>query len=266
MTSITLMINTKNEIENLAGCIQSATGVDEILVGDMHSTDGTPELAAKLGAKVLEVSDFGYVEPARRQLIRYAHHPWVLMLDADERLAGGGVERLRELVGIHEDIIGWSLGCRTWFGLTPIVGSGWFGHTHLRFFRKEYVEFSSTIHTPPYMQPSKGKEATAEGVWFENFAYHTLDDFFEKCLRYGKYAGPRDKRPVIGSVIDGLWELVNRYDPDHDGAHSMALAWGAAMMRATAGMRDLQSNRYSAPTRKQFFDAIREFAEKLPNE
>ena len=45
----------RNEEAKLAGCLQSAADlVDETIVVDTGSTDGTRELAAKLGARVFE--------------------------------------------------------------------------------------------------------------------------------------------------------------------------------------------------------------------
>jgi GT2 family glycosyltransferase len=60
--TISLCLMVRNEKPKLAACLQSATDlVDEAVVVDTGSTDGTRELAAKLGARVFEfpwVDDF----------------------------------------------------------------------------------------------------------------------------------------------------------------------------------------------------------------
>ena len=56
MSSITLCLNTKNEVENLRAvfnCFDSV--VSEIVIVDCDSIDGTRELAKKLGARFYNI-------------------------------------------------------------------------------------------------------------------------------------------------------------------------------------------------------------------
>ena len=53
--SVSLCLMVRNEEAKLAACLQSAGGLaDETIVVDTGSTDGTRELAAKLGTRVFE--------------------------------------------------------------------------------------------------------------------------------------------------------------------------------------------------------------------
>ena len=55
--TLSVVIPTKNEAANIAACIRAFDGVRdrvEVIVVDNASTDGTPALAAKLGARVFE--------------------------------------------------------------------------------------------------------------------------------------------------------------------------------------------------------------------
>ncbi len=55
--TVSLWLMVPNEEEQLAACLESAPDlVDETIVVDTGSTDGTRELAAKLGAQVFEFS------------------------------------------------------------------------------------------------------------------------------------------------------------------------------------------------------------------
>jgi glycosyltransferase involved in cell wall biosynthesis len=76
-----------NEERNLARCLASlAPVVDEIVVVDSGSTDGTVALAQKLGARVIVQPWLGYV--AQKNLaLDHAAHPWILSIDADEELS-----------------------------------------------------------------------------------------------------------------------------------------------------------------------------------
>jgi len=76
-----------NEEKNLARCLSSvAPVVDEIVVVDSGSTDGTVALAQSFGTRVIAQPWLGYVGQKNFALDQ-ATHPWVLSVDADEELS-----------------------------------------------------------------------------------------------------------------------------------------------------------------------------------
>lgn len=85
--TISLCMIVKNEEHYLEDCLTSVRPhVDEIIVVDTGSTDGTVEIARKGGARVFHfewVNDFA---AARNESLRHATGDWILQLDADERL------------------------------------------------------------------------------------------------------------------------------------------------------------------------------------
>jgi glycosyltransferase involved in cell wall biosynthesis len=82
---VSALILTYNEERNIAACLGSLAGIDDIVVVDSGSTDRTCALAEDLGARVLSRAfdsfanqrNFGLDEGSLR-------HEWVLHLDADE--------------------------------------------------------------------------------------------------------------------------------------------------------------------------------------
>ncbi len=78
-------IITLNEADRIEACIASLAFCDEIVVVDSGSTDGTRELAAAAGARVIEHEFAGY-RAQKDFAVRAAAHDWVLCLDADERV------------------------------------------------------------------------------------------------------------------------------------------------------------------------------------
>jgi glycosyltransferase involved in cell wall biosynthesis len=81
-----VVVITKNAASRLAPCLESAAFADEILVVDSGSADGTAELAAKGGARVLQQEWLGF-GPQKQFAVDAARHDWVLCLDADERVS-----------------------------------------------------------------------------------------------------------------------------------------------------------------------------------
>lgn len=99
--TISLCLIARDEASMLPGCLASVRDVvDQIIVVDTGSRDATPQLAAQAGAVVVHhpwQSDFA---AARNAALQHATGDWVLMLDADERLAPGAGVALRGAVRV----------------------------------------------------------------------------------------------------------------------------------------------------------------------
>ena len=83
---ISVVILTKNEAHDIAGAIRSVAFSDDVHVFDSHSTDATRTIADALGAKVhLRVFDNYAAQRNASLTVPQFRHPWILILDADER-------------------------------------------------------------------------------------------------------------------------------------------------------------------------------------
>lgn len=104
MSNITLVCNTKNEYSNLRAVFNCFSNViDEILVIDCESTDGTRELARKLGARVYNIGQCpGYGE-MRTISVHLAKTEWAIIIDGDERMDVSDVQKIPDLIK-REDI------------------------------------------------------------------------------------------------------------------------------------------------------------------
>lgn len=81
---VSCFIITRNERDRVGAVIEAVRGVvDEVLVVDSGSTDGTEEFAASLGARVLSHPWTGY-GPQKRFAESECRNDWLLNLDADE--------------------------------------------------------------------------------------------------------------------------------------------------------------------------------------
>lgn len=95
---ISLTLFVKNEERNIRDCIESVFSVvSEVVILDTGSTDNTLKLVEKYSPRIYKsgFSDFGSI---RTLCAHLASQPWVLMLDADERLDGDDWPLLAELI------------------------------------------------------------------------------------------------------------------------------------------------------------------------
>jgi glycosyltransferase involved in cell wall biosynthesis len=83
---ISVLILTCNEEQDLPGCLQSVSWSDDIHVFDSFSSDRSPEIAHHAGARVHQrvFDDYATHRTAALSSIAF-RHPWVFLLDADER-------------------------------------------------------------------------------------------------------------------------------------------------------------------------------------
>ena len=96
--TITLTMIVKDEQERLPGALASAAGaVDEIIIVDTGSTDRTRRIAEEAGCVVIDHPFVDFAD-ARNAALPHVSGQWMLVLDADERLAPGAAAVLRQAV------------------------------------------------------------------------------------------------------------------------------------------------------------------------
>lgn len=87
MSAVSVLILTLNEEANLGDCIDSCGWCDDVIVFDSLSQDRTREIALAKNARVIERPFDNYASQRNAALsgVQFKH-PWVLMVDADERV------------------------------------------------------------------------------------------------------------------------------------------------------------------------------------
>ena len=97
MLSLSMIV--RNEEARLAGCLESVRGfVDEMVVVDTGSNDGTIAIAEAAGARVEQIPWPGDFAPARNTALEFLTGDWVLVLDADEQLRSDSIPELKRLM------------------------------------------------------------------------------------------------------------------------------------------------------------------------
>ncbi|MGQ9727157.1 MAG: glycosyltransferase [Candidatus Fervidibacter sp.] len=172
---ISLCMIVKDEADNLPRCLESVQGiVDEIIVVDTGSTDETPQIAERYGAKVVHFEWTGSFSDARNESLKHARGEWILWLDADEALSEGR-EQLRALLEASSDYDGFILPMISFVGHR----SHREGHVHpaFRLFRNlSGIRFERNLHEQIANSIRKVKldaKFNMLPVWIEHYGYLT---------------------------------------------------------------------------------------------
>ena len=85
VSSLSVILITKNEAANIRDCIRSVSWADEVIVVDSGSNDDTAAIARQMGARTYE-HDWPGFGPQKNRALEYATKDWVFSIDADERV------------------------------------------------------------------------------------------------------------------------------------------------------------------------------------
>ncbi len=132
-TSISIVIITHNEAENIEACISSCIKVsDDIVIVDSMSSDQTVLKAKEMGAKVIESAWQGY-GIAKNLGAENAQHNWILSVDADECLETDLIQTLKSIELEKDHLYGFRR--LNHVGQTPIKHGEWNPDTKFRLYR-----------------------------------------------------------------------------------------------------------------------------------
>jgi len=111
----------QDEAEHIAACLESATWCDELVVVDGGSRDATIDIARRFTPRVIEHPWPGY-HAQKQYALEAAREPWVLSLDADERVTPELATEIRSaLASVGADVDGFAVP-----RLVPYLGRWWY--------------------------------------------------------------------------------------------------------------------------------------------
>ncbi|MDF1544624.1 MAG: glycosyltransferase family 2 protein [bacterium] len=180
MSTLSVVVITKNEEKNIRRCLDSVKWADEIVVVDSQSTDRTLEFAREYGAKIYSPVWRGF-GPAKRSGVDKATSEWVLSLDADEELSAELAEQIQTIVRSNSDTAGYYVRRKTQFLGRWILHCGWYPDYILRLFRKSAGNVNNAeIHEKVVV---KGEIERLSGEIL-HYSYPDLEHYFRKSNQY----------------------------------------------------------------------------------
>ena len=177
------MIFTLNEEVHLPSCLASLAWCDDVIVVDSFSTDSTAEICTEHGARFLQ-NDFAGFGTQRNWALDNAQprHPWVLILDADERVPDELASELADIARADPEGVG-AFRVRRRFH----CWGRWLKHSSLyptwvvRFLRTGRVRYENRGHAETQLVDGEVRDL-AHDLIDENLK--GIDEWFERQNRY----------------------------------------------------------------------------------
>jgi glycosyltransferase involved in cell wall biosynthesis len=198
---ITALIITKNEEQNIGGCLDSVKWMDDRVVVDACSTDRTVEIAKGMGARVFTRPWPGY-GAQRNFSLEQASTEWVFVIDADERVT----PELRSEIEIvlrqpsPEDVAAYEVPRRNYFYGKWIRYGGIYPDYTPRLFRRSLGRYGEVpLHEPLLLN---GKAVRLQSP-LDHYSMPTIGGHVRKMMRYTSLgADDKLKRRAWVSALD----------------------------------------------------------------
>ena len=230
---ISATIITFNEERNIPRVMESLRCADEIVVVDSGSTDRTVEVAAKLGARVVELPWRGYAGQ-KNYASEHATHDWILSLDADEAVSEALEGELWQIKKNGPKFDAYTMPRLAQYLGRWILHSGWYPGRKVRLFDRRKARWvGDYVHESVVVDGRVGH--LRENLL--HFTCHSLSEHLRTMDRYTTLAAEQivDQKRKVGwaqLVLDPLWTFFNTFFFHRgflDGTEGLAIAYMAAM-------------------------------------
>lgn len=179
MSKITAIVLTRNEEEMIADCLESLSFCSEIILVDSNSTDNTVALAKRFGAQVITDDSMDFSQKRNKGLSK-CKTPWVLYVDADERVSDTLRKSIEDCInaksspdGLYLSRKNYYLGKNEW----PVTES------FLRLFRKDMLlTWEGALHETAKV---KGSAGTLTG-YLVHFTHRNLSSMLSKTIEWSE--------------------------------------------------------------------------------
>jgi (heptosyl)LPS beta-1,4-glucosyltransferase len=174
------VVAAHNEGDQIGACVRSVSWAAEVLVVENDSTDETIQRATEAGATVFS-HPFQSIGAQRNAAIARAVHPWIFVLDADERATPAlGAEVARRVAAPAPEA--YRVPRRNWFLGREIRHSGWNRDRPVRLFRSHLRYDERPVHEHVITTAEPG--VLSEALLHQPYA--NLGEYFEKLGRYSR--------------------------------------------------------------------------------
>jgi glycosyltransferase involved in cell wall biosynthesis len=213
MQKISAYIIAFNEAEKIKAAVESMLWADEVVVVDSNSKDATAEIAAGLGARVVQVPFQGFGD-LRNRAIEACQFGWIFSLDSDERCTREVRDEVLELLAGQPPYSAYLVPRRNYMMGRWIRGSGWYPNFRQpQLFRKGSMRYTPLpVHEGYEILDGKPLGTLHNAIW--QFPFRNLAEVIRKADRYSSLGAPKleGKTVTMASALGhGLWAFLKHY-------------------------------------------------------
>jgi glycosyltransferase involved in cell wall biosynthesis len=213
MQKISAFILAYNEAEKIRAAVETVLWADEIVVVDSHSSDGTPQIAESLGARVVQVPFNGFGD-LRNRALEACRHEWVFSLDSDERCTEAVRDEILALLAGSPPHDVYRVPRRNYMMGRLIRGSGWYPNFRQpQLFRKGAMRYTlEPVHEGYELLSDKPLGTLRNAIW--QFPFRDLEEVIRKMDRYSTLGAPKlaRKRVSMGRAFGhAVWAFLKHY-------------------------------------------------------
>lgn len=229
---ISATIITYNEERNVARVIECLRCCDEIVVVDSGSNDRTTEIAAKLGARVVESPWRGYAGQ-KNFASETASNDWILSLDADESLSEALEAEIWQIKKNGPEFDAYTMPRLAQYLGRWILHSGWYPDRKVRLFDRRRAKWvGDFVHESVVVDGRIGHLKSN----LLHFTCSSISEHLKTMDRYTTLAAEQlvEQKKEIGwpqLVLDPPWTFFKTYFLQRgflDGTEGLTIAYMAA--------------------------------------
>jgi glycosyltransferase involved in cell wall biosynthesis len=213
LSSLSVIVITKNEERNIRECLESVAWAGEIVVVDAGSADRTVEIAKTVTPKVYVDAWKGY-GAARNEALTHCDKEWVLWLDADERVTPALAAEIKSAVAsAGSDVAGYEVPRAAYFLGRWIKHCGWYPAYVVRLFRRGAGRFTEDKVHEKLEVDGQIRRLKSDLLHFTD---PNLFHYFEKFNRYTSLAAEellaqRRKFRLSQLLLRPAWVFMRMY-------------------------------------------------------
>ena len=181
MSTISVVIATKNEESNIRKCLEHITWADEIVIVDDASSDTTVEICKEFTQKIYINDSIGSFHTNKNLGLEKATGEWIFSLDADELITPELAQEVKEVI-TKSDKIGFYVPRKNYFLGRWINGCGWWPDNIIRLFKRGVTQWPLEIHDTPKIQEKERVGRLKHALI--HHTYRDLSHYFEKFNQY----------------------------------------------------------------------------------
>jgi glycosyltransferase involved in cell wall biosynthesis len=212
--ALSAILITRDEEINIGECLACLGFAREVIVVDSGSSDATVAIAQAAGARVVRTGDWPGFGMQKNRALDEATQPWVLSIDADERVTPALRDEILAIVNAPApQADAWDMPRHSSFCGRYMNHSGWYPDRVLRLFRRGTARFSDDVVHERVLPSGRVGHLRNDLL---HISYRDLETVLDKLNRYSsagaqKMQAQGRRVSFLGALLRGLWAFVRTY-------------------------------------------------------